>query len=107
MQTVAELMGDGHDVTQVVIVIAQNVWMQSRLRRSAECTAAFAFANLGVDPIFIKKFRGDLTKLRIESVERCENHLARVMVRKWFNFFTHRRVLVIERKTRKLEQFGF
>ena len=74
MQTVAELMGDGHDVTQVVIVVAQNVRMQLRRRRSAEGAAAFAFANLGIDPIFIEKFRGDLTKLRIESVERCENH---------------------------------
>ena len=71
MQAVAELMGDGHDVTQVVIVVAQNVRMELRRRRGAEGAAAFAFANLGIDPIFIKKFRGDLTKLRIESVERC------------------------------------
>src|SRR5688572_24309795 len=100
-------MGDGHHVSQVIVVVAQDIRMHLRRRRGAESAAAFAFANLGVDPILREKLRSELTKGWIESLKRFENHVLSLFVGKRSDFLADRRILIVESESWESKQFGF
>ena len=107
VQAVAEFVGDGHDVAQVVVVVAQDVGVKLWRGRGAEGAAAFAFADFRVDPILGEKFSGEGAKFRVEGFEGVKDHLLCFGVGKRPNFFADGRVLVVERKLGQFEQFSF
>ena len=76
-------------------------------RRGAEGAAAFAFADLGVDPIVGKKFSGEVAKVGVEGFEGVEYRFLRFCVRERPDFLADRRVLVVERELRQFEQLRF
>ena len=77
--------------------------MKPRRGRGAEGAAAFAFTNLGVDPVFGKKLAGDVSESRVESFEGFEDRLLSLSIGEGRDLFADGRVLIMKRETGQLK----
>src|SRR5688572_25818826 len=100
-------MRDSHDITQVVVIVAQNERMELRRRRGAKGAAALALANFRIDPSFREELRGDLAKSWSENLKSVEYDLPGLIEWERSDFFADRRVLIVQSQSRELEQLGF
>src|ERR1041385_1782077 len=90
----------------MIIVVAKDVRVQCWRRRCAKGAAAFALADLGVDPIFGKKLHGQLPKRRIKRLERFKDEFSCLGKTKRTRFFAERGVLIVKRDARKPEKLS-
>ena len=81
---VTELMGHGRHVAGAALVVQQHVGRHIWQHRPAEGAVAFALAHLAVHVLLVEDALSHLSQLRVEGVERVEDHLRRIVVLELF-----------------------
>lgn len=94
MKTMPQLVGDSHDVAEIVCIVAQDVGVELRRRGSAESAAAFALADLCIDPTLGEKLVRDSAKGRGKSAKSIENDFPRAREGKFRESLPDGRVLI-------------
>ena len=81
---VPELMGHGRHVAGAALVVQQHVGRHIWQHRPAEGAVAFPLAHLAVHVLLVEDALSHLSQLRVEGVERVEDHLRRIVVLELF-----------------------